>query len=251
MSPISKEERQLQLESTPRAGTSFSNVQEQFITYLYARDTFPAKFALDIGCGEGYGSFCLSGKARVFAIDFSLHALFTLKDRYLERTIWPLCMDATRLGLKDKMFDLIMASHIIEHFVQHDRDVFLSELVRVMHPAGFAIIATPNHPEGLRYQQAGFHRILYDESSLRRVLKPYFTSVEIRGVRARKIFSLVRPALRLGKTVLQHMGLLSFKSFQETIAATSTASTKMNFEVSDSLNEAKNLLAICSGPIMS
>jgi SAM-dependent methyltransferase len=239
-----------EIDHTPHAGTAFSNIQEQHITYLFAIETLPFRHSLDIGCGEGYGSRSLSTRGRVVSLDFSLAALQTIKRRYPLSAIHPLCMNATALGFKPQQFDLIIASHIIEHFAENERDTFLSELVRVLHPDGVAVIATPNHPAGIYYQHGGFHKILYDDCNLRQVLAERFVSVELYGVQEQLLRPIVRPLLRTGKRILQLSRLLANKGFQNAIARTSTSSTFLNFKVTGDTRKARNLIAVCRSPIL-
>ena len=237
-----------QIDQTPHAGIAFTNIQEQHITYLFAVETLAFQTALDIGCGEGYGSYSLSSRGRVISLDLSLAALKTMKNRYPLASITPLCMNATALGLKPLRFDLVMASHIIEHLDESERAAFLKELLRVLHPEGAAVIATPNHPGGIYFQHGGFHKILYDDVALRKILGEYFASVTVYGVQERPALRVVRPLLRAGKRLLQRTGWLRRGGIQNAIARTSTSSTSLHYEVTREAARALNLIAVCRYP---
>jgi len=237
-----------EMDQTPHAGIAFSNIQEQHITYLFALETLSFQKALDIGCGEGYGSYSLSSHGRVLSLDLSFAALKTMKSRYPLASITPLCMNATALGLKPLQFDLIMASHIIEHLDESERAALLGELVRVLHPEGAAVLATPNHPGGIYFQQGGFHKILYDDNAFGRTLGEYFESVSIYGVQEKPALHAFRPVLRAGKRVLQWTGLLRRAGIQNVIARTSTSSTSLHYQVTAKTERARNLIAICRDP---
>ena len=237
-----------QIDQTPHAGIAFSNIQEQHITYLFALENLSFQKALDIGCGEGYGSYSLSSQGRVLSLDLSFAALKTMKNRYSLASITPLCMNATALGLKALRFDLVMASHIIEHLDESERAAFLKELVRVLHPEGAAVLATPNHPGGIYFQQGGFHKILYDDKAFGMTLREYFESVSVYGVQEKPALHAVRPVLRAGKRVLQWTGLLRRPGIQNAVARTSTSSTSFHYQVTGKTERAQNLIAVCRHP---
>jgi 2-polyprenyl-3-methyl-5-hydroxy-6-metoxy-1,4-benzoquinol methylase len=157
-------------------------------------------------------------------------------------------MNAIALGFRPLQFDLIIASHLIEHLDEKERGAFLADLVRVLHPQGATVIATPNHPSGIYFQQDGFHKILYDAESLGQILGEHFKSIAVYGVHEQILLPIVRPLLRAGKRILLRTGLLSRTGIQEAIARTSTSSTSLNFKVTGETRKACNLIAVCRSP---
>lgn len=94
---------------------------------------------LDVGCGDGKILAPFSRKNRIFGLDSSKNLLnkakkrgYSVKDVNLEAS-WP---------FKDEFFDIVLASHVIEHIV--DTDFFLSEANRVLKKSGKLILALPN-----------------------------------------------------------------------------------------------------------
>lgn len=59
----------------------------------------------------------------------------------LESPLAPIKMDITRIELDDNVFDVIICNHVLEH-IPDDRKA-MSELYRVLKPAGWAILQTP------------------------------------------------------------------------------------------------------------
>lgn len=86
----------------------------------------------------------------------------------------------------DGSVELIYASHVLEHFGRHELDQVLAEWFRVLHKGGVLRVAVPDFAAvALRYQETGqineltglvvggqrnqydFHKMIFDESSLR------------------------------------------------------------------------------------
>lgn len=92
---------------------------------------------LEVGCGAGYWFKNLKGGGfNIFGLDL-LHNTFH-KDpvpgvRYYDGAIFP---------YSDSSFSLVLTSHVMEHVC--DRDLFLSEVSRVLTPDGMLVVLVPN-----------------------------------------------------------------------------------------------------------
>jgi SAM-dependent methyltransferase len=99
---------------------------------------------LEYGCGQGSHSFFLAGHgASVTGIDISEVAIREARVEARRRglsTVRYEIMDAEALSFADSSFDLICGSGILHHL---DLERALSELVRVLTPAGSAIFIEP------------------------------------------------------------------------------------------------------------
>lgn len=102
------------------------------------------KRVLDVGCEAGYVALKLMKKgARVIGIDVCEPAL----KKYVRRTKRSgLLATAHKMPFKDKVFDGVVASEVIEHMPH--LDFAFKEMKRVTKPSGKIIITFPN--EGLR-----------------------------------------------------------------------------------------------------
>jgi len=95
--------------------------------------------ALDIGCATGSLINGLRSKGwRVTGVEISPCAVFAQEKRDLDVKNIPL----EECGFKNSSFDIILASHLIEHL--NDPKSFLQEVCRVLKDEGHVFITTPN-----------------------------------------------------------------------------------------------------------
>jgi SAM-dependent methyltransferase len=144
---------------------------------------------LDLGCGDGRftGELATAG-ASVVGVDVAEAALARARDTHpgLDFRLAPI--DGP-LPLEDNSFDLVWASEVIEHIADTAR--WLSEIRRVLVPAGRLLLTTPSHGRlrlalhGVeRYSEPlGDHLHLYTRRSLATVLADLgFDRVRVRAV---------------------------------------------------------------------
>ena len=95
---------------------------------------------LDVGCGTGAMLSRLGTYGRAFGADRSVEALGFCRQRGAEL----LCQcNATQLPFPDGTFQIVVASHILEHVAEDDS--VLEELDRVLAPGGRMIATIPAH----------------------------------------------------------------------------------------------------------
>lgn len=103
-----------------------------------------AKNALSVGCGTGLVERFLPTNMDVVGIDTDMERLGVA----WQMCPWTMFMrgEATRIPFKDNAFDLVLAVSVIE-FIE-DKEAFVAEMRRVLRPAGWGLICTPNaeHP---------------------------------------------------------------------------------------------------------
>jgi SAM-dependent methyltransferase len=223
-------------------GITFSHIQSILIGYKWILNSINFNNALDIGCGEGYGAEILKkAGAMVVAVDIHLPALKNINNNEIFR----LCADAFKMGIKGSSFDLVVGSHIIEHFDDCERELFLSEIKRVLRPGGAVFIATPNPAKGFHYQHSGVHKILYDRDHLYDFLLKYFDFVEFYGVYPCVTYRIIKDFLKICKQFLNKTGLLNVRQIQLSIKKTSVETTALNFSVRKYRPGSQHLIAVC------
>jgi 2-polyprenyl-3-methyl-5-hydroxy-6-metoxy-1,4-benzoquinol methylase len=142
---------------------------------------------LDLGCGAGeFTQGAADAGATVTAVEIAEAALSRARQRHpdLDFRLTPL---SGPLPLADNEFDLVWASEVIEHVADTAR--WLSEVRRVLKPAGQVLITTPNHGRlrlllgGIeRYSEPlGDHLHLYTAHSLRELLADFGFIVRVVG----------------------------------------------------------------------
>lgn len=113
--------------------------------YFITKELCKGKKILDVACGEGYGSYCMSlwGAEKVYAIDISQTAIDKAKKYFSHDKIDFMCNEAEKLEmLEDNSIDLVVSFETIEH-VNNDKK-FLQEIRRVVKKDGMVIISCPN-----------------------------------------------------------------------------------------------------------
>ncbi|HEU0024543.1 MAG TPA: class I SAM-dependent methyltransferase [Thermoleophilaceae bacterium] len=122
----------------------------------FVRSLDPVDSALDLGCGDGR----LAGELRALDLtlaDVSAVALERAARRVPAATAVELTPDAP-LPFDDSSFDLVLCAETLEHV--RDVQLLLSEVRRVLRPAGELALTTPAHGRatGLQIAAAGFER---------------------------------------------------------------------------------------------
>lgn len=111
----------------------------------YANKSADTKVCLEIGCGQGYLGEDLAKKGWLFiGVDFSLHALKTLKKRLDNDGIINYLLihgDIKALPIRTGSVDLIYGGGVIEHF--KDPQPIINHLFRVLRKGGVCFNAVP------------------------------------------------------------------------------------------------------------
>jgi ubiquinone/menaquinone biosynthesis C-methylase UbiE len=152
-----------------------------------AANVAPGQQVLDLGCGQGDLTAVLAGiGAQVLGVEVAQAALDRARRRHPQLEFVPAPLDGP-LPLDDAAFDVVWASEVIEHVA--DTATWLSEVRRVLRPAGRLLLTTPNHGrlalalhgiEGYS-EPLGDHLHLYTARSLRALLGDFgFGAIEVR-----------------------------------------------------------------------
>ena len=159
------------------------------LTVDYARlGIDPGSVVVDLGCGKGRHSFeALRRGARVYAIDLDHNALAevaAMASAMASVGETPpsascICINASAsaLPLAAGSVDVVIASEVLEHIA--DDELALSEIVRVLKPAGVAVVSVPRKwPEKVcwalsddYHNAAGGHVRIYRSSALKARLR--------------------------------------------------------------------------------
>lgn len=142
-----------------------SNVSEKFENFLqYEIDPAFARRAkvvlenlslsgkekiLEIGCGRGFYLNVLSKmfpKLDITGIDLNEKYLLEAKNYINDKKVKLIKVNATSLPFKDKVFDRIIATEILEHISDDEKTI--SEMFRVLKPGGIIMVTVPskNYP---------------------------------------------------------------------------------------------------------
>ena len=153
-------------------------------TYEFALQYTSDARVLDMGCGTGYGTHTLAHAARsAVGVDISSEAVAYATERYQApnlgfRQIAPI--ERAPLPFDDDSFDVVTSFQVIEHV--DDVGAYLSEIGRVLAPAGVFVCATPDRRTRLFPGQRPwnlYHLREYTPDDLEAVLRRHFDGVEV------------------------------------------------------------------------
>lgn len=112
-------------------------------------DPRPQEMILDVGCGVG--TFVFHGAKRgayCTGLDYSQNSLKMAEELvarfFVSGTTRFVLGQAQRLPFPDKTFDKLTAIDFVEHIDLAEKEMFLSEMFRVLKEGGLAVVFTPN-----------------------------------------------------------------------------------------------------------
>ncbi|MSO23214.1 MAG: methyltransferase domain-containing protein [Acidobacteria bacterium] len=118
-------------------------LNEHLCRYHFARPLVEGRYALDVGCGTGYGTAVLARSARrVLAVDVSAESVAFAKENYSAPNLDFLISDCRQIPLGAETVDVAVCFEVIEHLAE--QKMLLEEMRRVLRPDGLLIISTPN-----------------------------------------------------------------------------------------------------------
>jgi len=155
--------------------------------YRFSKRWAADRDVLDLGSGEGYGTFHLAGAARrACGIDIAEDGVRHAGRRYVADNLDYLHMDVQSLGFADESFDVATSFEVIEHLPDVRR--YLDEIHRVLRPGGQFIVSTPNHDKVPEPGINPFHVKEYTVDEFQAMLSEVFDHVEIYGQFCRRKF---------------------------------------------------------------
>jgi SAM-dependent methyltransferase len=167
--------------------------------YRFAAQFVQGKQVLDVASGAGFGLAMLRA-AGAWAVGMD-YALSSLCDARKMAPSAPLVHgDATRIPLRDRVFDVVVSFETLEHVP--DAETMVREVRRVLRPGGALVLSTPNRsfgPEQLHVNNP-FHVREFTAAELDELLRSSFATVTLYGQRPTDAFRFV-PYLMVGRDV--------------------------------------------------
>jgi 2-polyprenyl-3-methyl-5-hydroxy-6-metoxy-1,4-benzoquinol methylase/glycosyltransferase involved in cell wall biosynthesis len=158
---------------------------EHWHRYAYASQLVRGKRVLDLGCGEGYGSYLLARTAAsVVGIDIDENSVKHARNKYIKHNLEFEVGSITEVPIPGThLFDVAVCFEALEHVEDHHR--LLTEVKRLLTPDGVFIVSTPN--KSVYSDEPHFnnpfhvHELYFHE--FRELFKKYFRNVKFLGQR--------------------------------------------------------------------
>jgi SAM-dependent methyltransferase len=150
--------------------------------YEFALPLCEGRDVLDAGCGVGYGTAFLAGRARsVVGVDLDRDAIAYAQRRYAAPNVDFRTGDVQALDLPDDAVDVVCSFETIEHVP--DREAFLAEVRRVLRPGGAFVVSTPRAERTELRPANPFHEVELAPADFEALLRTRFPEVELYGQR--------------------------------------------------------------------
>ncbi len=215
--------------------------------YDFALPWCAGKDVLDGACGVGYGAAHLAPQARrVLGVDASAEAVEYARRRYGRPNVEFVCMDLLELELPDSTFDVVCSFETVEHLADPER--FLSQVVRVLRPAGILVVSTPRADRTTHSPENPFHTVEFSTADFEQLLGRHFGAIELYGQRRAQT---ARHRLLQRLDVLGLRKRLSFARQASRLLGTPPTSDLTLDDVvisPEHVEGASELIAVCMGP---
>jgi GT2 family glycosyltransferase/SAM-dependent methyltransferase len=117
---------------------------EHLHRYAFAAHFVKGKKVLDLGCGEGYGTYMLAREAKyVVGVEIDKPTIQHARNKYIKNNLEFIEGSVLTVPVdSEREFDVIVCFELIEHIAEHDE--LLSEVKRLLKDDGLFIVSTPN-----------------------------------------------------------------------------------------------------------
>ena len=199
---------------------------QHLIPYLFFSPQCKNLDVLEIGTGQGYGSYYLSKKAKsVTGIDLNFSTAGLVKryqDRYRRDNIDFVCADGVQLPFTQDSFDRVITCQVIEHIPEDKLILFLEEICRVLKDGGVLLVSTLNIEHNLKniktYEKYPEHHKEFTRDELYILLKNIFPRVDMYGLNISFRHRFFLRLKRWGFLQYNFFGANPVRSFFENIA---------------------------------
>lgn len=147
-------------------------------TYEFASAKIKNKKNLDIGCGNGYGSFLLANYGKsTLGLDIDKPSIDYAKDHFPQKNLQ--FINSSLENFKTtKIFDSATCFQTIEHI--KDTDVFIKKINSLLHKKGIVLFSTPNSQHN--HVVSPYHVKEYSPEEFKKMLGKYYAKVKIYGI---------------------------------------------------------------------
>jgi len=217
-------------------------IARHFCAYRFAKDYVFNKEVLDIGCGEGYGSYFLAGFAKkAVGIDYDKEIISYAKNKYQKDNLGFYAINVKDLSSLSNKFDAICSFQVIEHI--SDTKAFLEQIKDLLAGKGIFICSTPNRSDASPNSDTPLNRFHVKEyliNEFKELLGTHFSKVEVFGLKRGKRLNFYRRLKKIGLFNFSPTCINPVKRFYDRIDCGDFIVVK------DKLNTALDFIAVCN-----
>ena len=175
-------------------------IARHLCAYKFSKDYVGDKKVLDIGCGQGYGTYYLAGFAKeAVGIDYEEAIVNYAKNKYQRDNLRFLVFNIKDLHSFNDKFDIMCSFQVIEHLYEPKR--FLMDVKSLLTESGIFICSTPNKLDASPYTDTPlnkFHAKEYLFGEFAELLNKHFEKVEMFGLKRGRKLNFFRRLKKIG-----------------------------------------------------
>jgi len=156
--------------------------QEHFHRYVMASRFTSGKRVLDLGCGEGYGTWIISRSAsEAVGMDAGDETISKAKSRYVAENLSYVAGHSGKLPFPEKSFDMVVCFELIEHVAEAAQVDCLAQIKKVLKQDGVLLISTPNKSLSTNPNENPYHLREMDLPEFMDLITPQFKNITLLG----------------------------------------------------------------------
>ena len=216
-------------------------IARHFCAYKFSKEYVQNKSVLELGSGEGYGTYFLSEFAKeITGLDYDLAIIDYAKSKYQRKNLVFHQADIRDLKSFHGKFGVICSFQVIEHL--QDPGLFLENVKRLLDEEGFFICSTPNKLDASPNSEVPlnkFHIKEYLKDEFASLLEGYFSRVELYGLERSKKLNFYRRLKKAGIFNFLPDALNPVKRFYQSIDCQDLVIVK------DKFSSSLDFIAVC------
>ena len=156
--------------------------QEHFHRYVMASRFTAGKRVLDLGCGEGYGTWIISRSAsEAVGMDAGDETISKAESRYVAENLSYVAGHSGSLPFAEKSFDMVVCFELIEHIPEAAQVDCLAQIKKVLKQDGVLLISTPNKSLSTHPNENPYHLREMDLPEFTDLIASRFKNVTLLG----------------------------------------------------------------------
>lgn len=193
-------------------------VAQHLSAYAFIRPQLAGTRVLEVGFGDGYGAAYLAdGAKEVMGVDIIAGNVPRAQAKYSKPNLSFRHFDGMHLPFPDETFDAAVSCQVIEHVPETQLGAWLSEVKRILKPAGTFFVSTLNLDQakkpGKPYRKLIYHEKEFTAPELEALLKQVFPTVTLFGLQPSLKHRFFRRLKRWGIFIQSYFSRMTVRDF--------------------------------------